>query len=749
MTHFEWIPILEPDVRTHEFSSFKRIAEEADYNSWLYEKNGERVMFYDEGPGCVTRLWITGVSDHYSQLKFYFDGETNASFSATPNELYTSGLYPYPLVADPSESAGGRVSYIPIPYEKSLIITDSGNTKIPYYNITYENYAEGTEIESWTGMESYQEIAEYLSSVGSDPKPVTKNDYLNGSPDIMGGDALVLLNAYGSGVVQSLEFDLDTVSSETLDGMRISMEFDGVTTVDQIPLGEFFGSAVGVVDVLSQPIGMRTNGLWYCYFPMPYWESAKIQIENYSGVTISNFVYEVGTTPDVFQQETAGYFCARYRKAYYSEDDGDLVLFDESECAGKFVGLSLYMEGDGGGYYGMRYLEGDARVYVDGAEHPFIHGTGNEDWFNGAYYYNDYPDKGANQAEEIFCMPYHGLPAKYHCHGADSWTQAYRFNISDPINWTSSLLFTIEHGQYPTYEGGYYSCVSYSYQKPGAASYSVAEITAANACDHFYVCDGMNATNTAKFITPRAEMDAPEVTLVGFSNVMHSGFSVSIPPDNEGVILQSLSDFTAGTNSAAISIDGDIAGRWSHVDTCYTNSTFGWGINEVFLSADMTKGKNRLDISIDYSAPATEYRFRVLPLSDNLKLGELYQDWIHQYSGLRSFTNLTDNLDGDAYDNFEEYALGGDPSKADDRIPTIRAFRKNIEGQLEYSFQKRVDDSLTYSVEYCDNLATGGWCALEPIYEATGNSSIDGLGMVTNVVPMDGHGFFRLRVKTP
>ncbi|MDF7807622.1 DUF2961 domain-containing protein [Pontiellaceae bacterium B12219] len=747
MTHFEQVPVLESDVRTYEFSSFKRIAEAADYNSWLYEKNGERVMFHDEGPGCITRLWMTGVRDHTTLLKFYFDGETNASFSVTPYELYDSGLFPYPLVAGPDESAGGRISYLPFPYEKSLVITDAGSRAVDYYNITYDNYVEGTTLETWSGQESYEVVTQYLLTEG-DPKPTAANQYQLGGDVVSEEKELVLLNVHGSGVVQSVEFDFDSVSPEVLEDMRISMEFDGVTTVDQIPLGEFFGSAVGEVEVLSQPIGMRTNGNWYCYFPMPYWESAKIQIENYSGVTISNFVYEVGTNSDALPQEKAGYFCARYRKAEYSKDEGDLVLFDESGCAGKFVGLSLYMEGEGGGYYGMRYLEGDARVYVDGSEHPFIHGTGNEDWFNGAYYYNDYPDKGANQAEEIFCMPYHGLPAKYHCQGADSWTQAYRFNIADPINWTSSLLFTIEHGQYPAYEGGYYSCVAYSYQQFDEASFQTAEITVHNAFDYFYECDGVFSTNTAKFITPRAEVDAPELTFFGFSNVMHSSFSVSIPPENEGVILQSLSDFSAGTNSAVVRIDGDIAGRWNHVDFCYTNSPFGWGINEVFLPADQTRGKNRLDVTVDYSAPATEYRFRVLLLSDKLTPGGLYQNWIQQFSELRSFTNLTDNLDGDAYDNFAEYVFGGDPERTESSIQTIRGLKRTSVDRLEFSYPKRVDDNLSYSVEYCDDLTSGEWSVLEPVDEMLGNPE-EGLSMVTNVVSMGRHGFFRLQVENP
>ncbi|MDZ8117337.1 DUF2961 domain-containing protein [Pontiella sp. NLcol2] len=746
MTHFEHIPILESDVRTYEFSSFKRIAEAADKNSWLYERNGERVMFHDEGPGCVTRLWVTGVDDQTSRINFYFDGESEASFSVTPYELYESGMFPYPIVAGPNESAGGRVSYVPIPYEKSLMITDVGADAVRYYNITYENYAEGTEVESWTAETSYLQLAEQLAAVGRDPKPVTGNEYLTGSGDLANGHALLLLDTYGSGVVQSVEFDFDAVPAEVLKSCTISMEFDGMKTVDQIPLGEFFGSAVGEVDVLSQPIGMRTNGNWYCYFPMPFWESARIQITNNSDVALSNFVHEVAVNSDGPARETAGYFHARYREAAYSADADDLVLFDESGCSGKFVGLSLYMEGEGNGFRGMLYLEGDARVYVDGAEHPFIHGTGNEDWFNGAYYYNDYSDKGANQAEEIFCMPYHGLPAKYHCHGAESWTQAYRFNISDPINWTSSLLFTIEHGQYPAYEGGYYSCVTYSYQRPGAASFPIAVISAANAYDYFYTCDGVPATNTAKFITPRAEENAPEITLVGYSNVTASAFSVSIPPENEGVILQLVSDFSSSTNTATVSMGDRVVGRWCQLDLNYTNSPFGWGINEVFLPVEVTGNKNRLDLSISYSAPATEYRIKVIPLSNPLEPGALYQEWIQQFSGLRSFTNYTDNPDADAFDNFTEYVFGGNPEGHDQHLDTIGSFRKTAEGLVEFSYPKRIDENLVYSVQICTNLASGSWSIHKPLSTDEGVGE-HGFSMVTNQMPGAHLGFFRLLVE--
>lgn len=746
MTHLESIPLLECDVRTYEFSSFKRIAEAADFRSWLYKEHGERVMFYDEGPGCVTRLWITGASDHDSELSFYFDGETNASFSVTPYELYKSGMFPYPLVAGPSESAGGRICYIPFPYERSLLIAGSGSSTISYYNITYEDYPVGTAVETWAGTNAYEDVAEYLSQTGSDPKPSEGNQSFTGIGAISPGEVRDLLSVQGEGVIQSLEFDFDVVSADVLARCFISMRFDGETTVNAIPLGEFFGSAVGEVEVLSQPVGMRTNGNWYCYFPMPYWDGAEISLYNDSDTVLSNFQFQVAVNSQSYEPGESGYFHAQRRSATYSVEDGDLVLFDVSDCAGKFVGLSLYMEGNGLGFYGMAYLEGDARIYIDGSRHPSIHGTGNEDWFNGAYYYNDYADRGANQEEELFCMPYHGLPAKYHCHGADNWTQAYRFNIPDPINWTSSMLFTIEHGQYPVYDSGFYSVVAYSYQQESPASYIGAEIGVENAGDHFYVNNGDPALNAAKFITPKAEIDAESVTVSGFSNIMQSAFSISIPPKNRGVILQSLSDLSAVTNAATITVDGIAAGQWSHVDLNYTNSTFGWGINEVVLPSTLTRGKTRLDIEITYSSPSTEYGFRVMPIATAPILNPGYGDWVSSYAELRCFTNTTDNLDGDSLNNLQEYALGGDPESAACRGFPIEILASGNTNHLNYIHPERSGEhGLTYLLERTDSLTSGLWAPLTGMV-STGLLN-ETYNVITNSVPATSQGFIRLRVE--
>jgi len=498
---------------------------------------------------------------------------------------------------------------------------------------------------------------------------------------------------------------------------------------------------------------MRTNGNWYCYFPMPYWESATIRIHNGSADPISNLDAQVATHESAYDKALAGYFCARRRSASYPKVSDDLVLFEESGVAGKFVGISLYMEGDGGGGGGMVYLEGDARIYIDGSMHPFIHGTGNEDWFNAAFYYNDYSDKGANQAAELFSMPFHGLPAKYHYHAADNWTQAYRFNISDPIGWTSSMLFTMEHGGYPVFDSGYYSVVGYSYQQREPSTYVAAEVSRDTANNHYYSCDGVLSTNTAKFITPNAELAAEDVLYRGYSNVLTSTFSASIPPDNDGVIIQSLSDFSAGTNTATVRVGGRVVGSWSQMDLGYTNSPFGWGVTEVVLPASVTKGVRRLDVEISYSVPSTEYGFRVLPIAGRPHMDSYYRSWVENYIGLRCFTNMTDDLDGDGLDNLAEYAVGGSPVSGENAgfsfsPEVITAGPTNY---LKYVYAKRKDSGprgLVYSIEQADDLLLGSWSQVD--VDPTGVGVLDAeFDSVTNHIPIGDvrQEFFRLRVE--
>jgi len=67
-----------------------------------------------------------------------------------------------------------------------------------------------------------------------------------------------------------------------------------------------------------------------------------------------------------------------------AQDKYSPLMPDTDDGQGKFVGVSHTMRGVS--YRG--YLEGDERVYVDGARTPQIHGTGTEDFYEGGWYFN-------------------------------------------------------------------------------------------------------------------------------------------------------------------------------------------------------------------------------------------------------------------------------------------------------------------------------------------------------------------------
>jgi hypothetical protein len=90
-----------------------------------------------------------------------------------------------------------------------------------------------------------------------------------------------------------------------------------------------------------------------------------------------------------------------------------------------------------------------------------------------------------------------------------------------------------------------------------------------------------------------------------------------------------------------------------------------------------------------------------------------YNIWLSDYS-VGTETNLTDNPDGDAYDNLYEYAFDGDPSVAGDLgyEPTYGSVEAGGTNYIEYIYTRRKDDAvrgLGYSLELNANLVIGTW----------------------------------------
>ncbi|GAF79806.1 unnamed protein product, partial [marine sediment metagenome] len=213
---------------------------------------------------------------------------------------------------------------------------------------------------------------------------------------------------------------------------EIRVYWDGESTPSiQTPVRNFFGH--GLYDQRqwsSLPMAMDANG-YICYFPMPFSQSAVIEIEN-KGTVQSQLTWEIKIDNQVPDMNQNGYFCATFQEETKSWDDNDFVILFEATGKGKFVGHTCTMNGDSGC---IDYLEGDEIIYVDNEIIPSVFGTGTEDFYNEGWYFG---------SEGVFSLPYYGLIVNDdHCMYLGRM-EPYRFQLTESIPFNQNIVINLE-----------------------------------------------------------------------------------------------------------------------------------------------------------------------------------------------------------------------------------------------------------------------------------------------------------------
>ncbi len=262
----------------------------------------------------------------------------------------------------------------------------------------------------------------------------------------------------------------------------LRMFWDGAATpCVEAPVGDFFGIGHGIVkEYWSLPLTMspRDGRGFNCYFPMPFSESARIELTNEGERRLVVYFYiDYETYP--WPLEGVALFHAQYRQAYPTKGWGDdsrrfdqdhdymLEVFRTPNTSGADNYVILGAAGRGH-YVGCNlnidcrerlkndwYGEGDDMIFIDGDTSPTLHGTGTEDYFNTAW-----------SPLTEFCTPYHGQPLA--STGGEGWLykgrqSVYRYHIEDPVHFQKSIRVTIEHGHANNLSHDY-SSTAYWYQ---------------------------------------------------------------------------------------------------------------------------------------------------------------------------------------------------------------------------------------------------------------------------------------------
>ncbi len=461
---------LAPNYVCKQASSYDRAAKSPDEN-WFanndtsqfirVEQNGDReesVLFEAEGPGAVVRWWVT--APHYkSNLYVYIDGEAEPAISGNILDLLGGdALAGAPLSA---ERARGQNLYLPIPYGKSIKITcdnmkEQGNL---YYQINYRTYPKDVEVESFTRdvFEAQKDKIAATNAALLEPGKSVEGGERQGYKRRLSADMLEGLEGAfrigGPGAITEIDVKLtaDDIAAATRN-VVLSIAFDGEETV-WVPVGEFFGSGVGVNPYKSWYTEVTDDGVMKAYWRMPYKKEARVSFINYGGEDV-DVDYSVYYEKAPWLDNTM-YFHANWRQERGIETVGGNGTKDWNYTAlqgtGVYVGDVLSVVNSVPEWWG----EGDEKIYVDGETFPSHFGTGTEDYYGYAWC-----------TPQFFEDPFHAQPR---CEGPANFgnTTNLRFRSLDAIPFANNFRFDMEvwHWAATTVD---YAVATFWYGLPGA-----------------------------------------------------------------------------------------------------------------------------------------------------------------------------------------------------------------------------------------------------------------------------------------
>jgi hypothetical protein len=611
------------------------------------EPNGEVVIFDATGPGCLYRqqmnIWRSAgryQSDAKDvRIRYYFDDEEKPRVD-TDISIFFSEKNPLGIFREPLGMNGGddfRIVYCPMPFKKRLKIAlnrepgGPGSDRMPWTgpadqvpsprphwcHFTYHTYSEDPGLSSWSPGQVSRELPSLWDPQkrGQDPKPSGGSSEIAKTCSLPAGKTFCLAEVDGPGSIASLKIGVEPLNEETLFNTWIKMTWDGNQTAQaEAPLGAFFGGHRKVfADSYSALLLGYSSAEMYCYFPMPFWRSAKIEIENRGSREIASLRAKIRhktAAARAYAQRECGYFYARYHKEFPRTEGHDYTYLDW-RGRGHVVGHTT-----------SRYdtsMEEDERTYFDGSLSPQIHGNGFEDDHNMGWGLK-------NRQHAVF-----GAIAADG--GAGS---VYRFFLPDLYYFQSS----VKHGHQtygprsPVGHENFYKVGNeesvvffYGRETPGIVLSDELDVGRRDSeTAHSYRVAGSRKDLTGKywydgeynnvlFQTPPVEDDG--VSLSGSSE-----FKVKIDPANGGVRLRRRLDKDVNRQRANVYVDGRRVSErpWYTVDHDKTYRDIRWVDSDFEIPAKYTAGKSTIALKIENAngpeKPWNEFRFWVYSYKD-------------------------------------------------------------------------------------------------------------------------------------
>ncbi|MCC6123337.1 MAG: DUF2961 domain-containing protein [Pirellulales bacterium] len=627
MAHPELLPYFLPvGTETKQFISYDTSGSNSDGNfenayTKYVDANGEFVVFDAYGPGCLFRqqmnVWFANPASHAGagRIKYYFDNETTPRLDMTVDEFFGGAAAPYNSPFSFMDRAKRfAIQYYPFPFRTRLKVTTTDDLNqhfkhahisypAAWHQYTYLSYPADADVRTWTGpTEDSARIRKQWNNLGADPKSAEGNLSTAKTVAIRSGDTANVLDLAGRGSIARLKIAMAPFSKATFYNAHIRIYWDGAATpaVD-MPIGYFFGGGgsdyscgneVWKKTLKTLFFGFdKTGGVFYAYWPMPYWSSAKIDIYNKSGEDITSLTCDVEYKPAAayaYSRGEAGHFHAK-RTVDGDAGGGLFTNVFEERGKGHVVGLSFYTDGFA--------MDGDEFTYIDGSRTPQMHGDGTED------------DHNQGWGGDAYQKPlWGGL--------INGFQGAYRIYMNDPYVFNKHIKINYEFSRDGGGDnGGRSDVVVYYYKAAATDNLKLTDQLDVGNPDsereHSYSITGQTWSGTVDSGYDGYERDYEYDRCIDDGRAYNgdSRFTIKIDPENNGVKLRRRIDRSNnGLQLADVYIDDvKVAARpWDICTPSAAPNYQSWFDADFEIPAALTRGKSSIRVKVQYRNAANK-----------------------------------------------------------------------------------------------------------------------------------------------
>lgn len=575
--------------------------ERADASHFLYQLADDYNVTLDvQGPGVI--YFVRYNHWHGSPWHYEVDGvdhlvrETSTADPLHPAEdsvFLPQQVFGKPLAWTWSQTKGADLSWLPIGFERSFRMGYSRTFYGTGYYI-YHQFVGGAKLSQpitrWDGNTPPDpDVLNLIDRAGTDIAPQGIREQ-HGQFDLKAGVSINVGNELqGAAMIRALEFSVPRDQALTFSNSRLRITWDRRSdpSIDA-PISLFYGAGIlynrdnREYLVKSFPMVIRYDRdrvYLSCYFPMPFFKSARVELEGIGQNTISDVHWKIRYARYKDPANHVGYFHATYRDHPSPEPGKDLVLLDTQhtegggDWSGQFVGTSFIFSHDAV----LTTLEGDPRFFFDDSQTPQAYGTGTEEWGGGGDYWG-----GLNMTIPFAGHPVGAKSAKEAVSAEDKIESAYRFLLADLMPFGKNALIRLEHGGVNESKE-HYETVTYWYGLPAASLIKTDELKigdeASERQHHYFSPDASKPYEiTSRYEWGPDTLDGKEIypatTDRGRTTKTTSEFTLRIDPNNLGVMLRRKLDYSFPNQRAEVYVNDKPAGIWylAGSNTCVFSS---------------------------------------------------------------------------------------------------------------------------------------------------------------------------------